>query len=97
MEVERSTIMNFNMSKFITVPLMSLFYYDSRFHVRVDVAMTGIGTAFVNVNVKVPSAGTIPLSNDAPSSLVTVWATSEVFFQVTVLPTGIVRHSDLAW
>jgi len=43
MEVERSTIMNFNMSKFITVPLMSLFYYDRRFHVRVDVAMIGIG------------------------------------------------------
>jgi hypothetical protein len=46
MEFERSTIMNFNMSKFITVPLMNLFYYDSRFHVRVDVAMIGIGTRF---------------------------------------------------
>ena len=33
--------MNFDVLKFITVRLMSLFDYDRRFHVRVDVAMKG--------------------------------------------------------
>jgi len=36
--------MNFNTSKFIAVRLISLLYNDCRFHVRVDVAMIGIGT-----------------------------------------------------
>jgi len=38
--------MNSGISKFITVRLMSLLYYDRRFHVRMDVAMIGIGTRF---------------------------------------------------
>ena len=38
--------MNSGTSKFITVRLMSLLYYDHRFHVRMDVAMIGIGTRF---------------------------------------------------
>ena len=38
--------MNFGTSKFITVRLMSLLYYDRRFHVRMDVAMIGIGIRF---------------------------------------------------
>ena len=38
--------MNFGTSKFITVRLISLLYYDRRFHVRMDVSMIGIGTRF---------------------------------------------------
>ena len=39
--------MNFGASKFITVRLISLLYYDRHFHVRMDVAMIGIGTRFL--------------------------------------------------
>ena len=38
--------MYFGTSKFIAVRLMSLLYFDRLFHVRMDVAMIGIGTHF---------------------------------------------------
>ena len=38
--------MYFGTSKFIAVRLMSLLYFDRLFHVRMDVAMIGIGTRF---------------------------------------------------
>jgi hypothetical protein len=45
-EVERRKVMYFGTSKFIAVRLMSLLYFDRRFHVRMDFAMIGIGTSF---------------------------------------------------
>ena len=48
----------------------------------------------VKVKRKVPPAGRSPLSN-VPSSLVTVWGIFPVFFQITVLPTAIVRVAGL--
>jgi hypothetical protein len=38
--------MYFGTSKYIAVRMMSLLYYDRRVHVRMDVAMIGIGTRF---------------------------------------------------
>ena len=37
----------------------------------------------------------VPESKDLPSSLVTVWGTAVVFFQVTVVPALIVRLAGL--
>ena len=48
----------------------------------------------VKVNWNVPPCGAMglaaPESNDEPSSLVTVWGALVIFFQTTVVPTGIV-------
>jgi len=52
--------MNFNTSKFIAVRLISLLYNDCRFHVRVDVAMIGIGTCLRKRECKGITGGNDP-------------------------------------
>ncbi len=81
MEVERSTIMNFNRSKFITVPLMSLLYYDRRFHVRMDVAMIGIGIRFRKRERK----GTVG-GNDPAIKRRTIVTRHRIGYKCSILP-----------
>ena len=49
----------------------------------------------MNLKVKVPPAAIFPLSNVCPSSLVMVWGTDDIFFQVTVVPGRIVSVAGL--
>ena len=60
MVMGRSPMINFNVLEFITGLLIILFYDDRRFHVRVDVAMIGIGTCFRKRERKGTTGGNDP-------------------------------------
>ncbi len=55
--VKRGTVINFGTSKFIAVRLISLLYYDRHFHVRMDVALIGVGTPFLKRERKGTTGG----------------------------------------